>query len=395
MPQYIFGDDADLAVPYPTPQAAIAAALAAGHGPNNPVVILGHPGTYAGTVVVYEGFSLVGLDPALGRGGDTALGMRLNGPVQLIGNGSCLANARVTGRVVLLNTGGTSVLQNVRLSPADGLAVVAQGTAVGRRLIVDASTLVGSIVPLSTTSPPFTLVMRDTAVGVGSQPVALRLLAGSHLLERVSVAGQIEVSGGFVDLHYCEISTGSMPCLSLGDNASAVLVHSSLYRVGTPGPVAGLASGAASLTLRDTAVDRTQVDAGLTVGARTTARVEPVGGVVNAAGNFALDANARQLVVVNTAPSPTSVTVTMPPALSLPDGYRMTIRKFLQPLVGGGQTKTLFIQPASGDVLEGSGTKSISLHQDNARGGAWVEFINDRASRRWLIAASNPNPTRS
>lgn len=363
---------------FTTYAAALAAALADGHGPADPATICVLPGTYAEGINLVEGIDVLGIAPPGSEAvkftlaaGSLSAGAVLNVanvafvgalPVDLIelgGNGPSKYNFH---GVTLKNTGAGGLLRvsNPTADRLDMLDVIGEDLAQGAGVwAVDTA---GSTV-LVVTSQVF------VNAGIDGRAVRLGAAGNGHILHELRTLGQLQMpGGGSAALPNSVIQTDTVATIELGGGAFALAIQTLIVQ-DNPAPgiytVAAIAGGGGLLT----------TDAQFTGTGRT---IDPT--LAQAAGYFRpartlLDIGADQiafqgddLIRIDTTAGP--VTYTLPPAQSVVIGTRCTAKH-----TTGGNLAT--VAAAAGDNIDGNPSVALVL-------GTPVEFQATPAGR-WEI----------
>lgn len=316
----------DPAAPYALPSAAVAAALANGHGPANPVDVLIFPGTYAeaAELDLPGGINLVAFTGQ--NDGQTVISAPGAGVV-VAGSGAAtttLAGLTLACPLTVLGAGSGSTFLR-RCSVTGGTTM---GNVHGAQLFLDLCTLTapGGTAALTTSAGAVGAVARDAVVVAGAGAPALRLNGASSQFSGSAglVTGQVVLGAGAAATFVGgKVATGVAGDLfQIGAGATVVL-----DRGVSINNVAGtrLASGPGTLSIRDLAAAGSQaVDPATLQSAASTVRVYTKLVVPVVGGTTVLTAaqvTEFDLVLLSGVGS----TVQLPLTTTVPTGARVTI----------------------------------------------------------------------
>lgn len=354
---------------YALPSAAVAAAVANGHGPANPATVLVHPGVYAepAPLSLPGGIGVVALDDdangqtvvangvnVTGGGATTLDGMTFTGQVTVAaGAGAvalfvrkCALAAGLVGSVAGL--GSTVTLVDSSVSNAGGKSAVQMLPASNATLSADRSTL---------------------SDGTGATLAAQLDGPATHVLRRCRMTGAVEtVTTALLD--DCNVTVVGANAAVQSTAAGVVTIRDGVYALGT----GGLTSGGVAVNARDFCVaGAPAVGAGTTTAALQTQRVFTRVTRTVGAGTLVLTvADLADEVFLAGVPG----TVQLPQASTVPSGARTT---FVWDS-GGGMTFT----PFAGNTVAGGASQALGI----GIGGA--TFQSDPATGWDQVGAFDP-----
>lgn len=369
---------------YPTISSAIAAAVADGHGPNNPTVVLVYPGLYQENVVLVPGIAVVGTQPVepVGSGGSVDAGVNIVGQVSVsaITGGKCFLGSVLIqpapGSVDAISFGGTQtidlMLHNVYAITSGGsFAMVVTNSGNGSSFTLDDCSL-------RTTGA--------TALNVSVQMTGVVIRNGTKIVSDHGAFGIIQAGGGSswvvedstffattlidgtmsIDKSTCSFDTHDLFTLSGG--SLLIITRTSIATVTTNKLFAG--SGTIQYSELDLPLAYNAVDVNIF---QTTAGTGPGYTRVDSSGGgpfpiFPVDLNFFTLSgnAVGNLPDSRSILIT-----------RIAIK------TDGIHTFT--VTPAAGDTIDGAANFTIGT----AATQPCIIIQSDPITRDWKIVASH------
>jgi hypothetical protein len=364
---------------YTSYAAALAAALADGHGPADPATICVLPGTYAEGINLVEGIDVLGIAPP----GSEAVTFTLAASSLSAGATLNVANIAFVGALPIamleLGGGGGASIYNlrgclVRNTGPGGLVRVSNPTAAELRMLDckgENPAQGAGVWALDTAASTVRLTTSQVFIDAGLDGRAVRLGAAgnNHICSQLRTQGQLQQpGGGSVALPNCVIETDTVPAIELGGTAFAVLIQTLIVQNNPPPgvyTVAAIAGGGGILT-----TDATFTGTGRTIDPALT----QVAGYFRPARSL-LDINADEiafrgddLVRIDTTNNP--VTYTLPPMASVVSGTRTTCKH-----ISGANLAT--VAAAAADNIDGAPSVALVL-------GTPIEF-QATAAGRWEI----------
>ncbi len=358
---------------YQTVQAALAAAVADGHGGAVHAVILVYPGTYttAGPITLVDGIDIIGLGSY--QGGDVVLASNVVSANDM-SHGVTLRGLTITGNIELTGLLTQIVsLQECTITPAVAAAAIEQNTVAATSITLDNCILTGNASPAIIGIQSLALTVNRSTL---QQTAATKCLSlhngGTQRIEDSKLIGAIELVGATsLTLLRSSVQITGRAAVDIQGNTSNYTSKWCEY-LGDPSPATTFI-GAGNLTLQDSESD-VPITFPTTLSLQTTRQTTKAfsTSTFSGAGPYAIIAGI-DLVVATTANN-VGVVANLPSAAGVGQGERIS---FVNNTTGSG---TLVITP--------NGADTISLAASLTLGTAGATATLQRtAANAWMIVS--------
>lgn len=376
-PKYVVSKG-DPVAPFATISAAIAAAVAAGHGSANPATVLVHPGTYTENVTLRGGIAVVAFDQSVNlvAGGSTNTTISGNVTCNAGDSGNFVLNGffvlgTITDAVASTNLFLSNISQTVGAIAGDMVSVNVSGVTLQIENSIFTNNGTGAYIRGG--SGTLIVAFDSFFLGTNSQ-VGIVVGANSFINELFGclVDGQIVLgANSFLEVNASDCNAVTIPNFSLAAGSSVVVEGGSLSQNSAG---VSIFSGSGSYSVNGVpSVNGFQSDTTITQTAPDLLLHSHTRSAPGSGAAFTLNANFDEFVLTPSG----AATAALPDTRATLNGQRITIKS-------ANGAFAITVNAAAGDVIDGAGSVTI------AAGGPpfhAVQLQSVPALRKWDVVA--------